>query len=90
MATRKCRWCPKNVLWAVVEATGKAMPLNPGGDPRGNVLSVGHNGENMLVRVLTNEEVRTLPVDNRYSTHFMDCAGATRRKRTDLSTGRRR
>lgn len=78
----KCSSCHQEIRWAVTEATGRRMPLDPELVPNGNVLIVdrmtdGH--ETPIVRVLKKGD--PAPEGGAYVSHFSSCPQASRHRR---------
>lgn len=70
----ECRTCGRPILWVVVAATNKRMPLNPDPDPTGNVVRLSGD----TVRVLTHDErTKRLAMPGGpgplYLSHFATC-----------------
>jgi hypothetical protein len=74
--TSPCRSCGARIVWCVVRASGRRMPVNPKPEPDGNVVNVGSEvgDRSTLVRVLALGE-HTDKV--RYRSHFETCPAAS-------------
>lgn len=70
--------CGRDIIWAINEATGKSMPLDPNPIANGNVeatgLTDGTSG-NLVVKVLKKDEAGR-PGADRYRSHFATCPKA--------------
>ncbi len=70
-----CKYCGAVIRWATTEA-GKAMPLNPEPDARGNQELLAHGG---------GDRVRgagpSTPDHRRYKPHWATCPGANKARR---------
>lgn len=80
-----CGGCQREILWAVVEDSGRRMPLDPNPLPGGNVEASGRTDAATgapLVKVLGKDEPGR-PGADRYRSHFASCpkAGDYRRSR---------
>jgi hypothetical protein len=72
-----CRGCKAAIRWAVVEPSGKRMPLDPGPDADGNVYTV--HASPLTVRVIRHSDAVPAGV-KRWMPHFRTCPERTRRK----------
>lgn len=80
-----CRSCADTIVWAVVQASGKRIPLNPQPAADGNLAVTGFSAKG--VPFITYDrgqlELGEEPVtDDRYVTHFATCPNARRHRRS--------
>lgn len=78
LLARPCRRCEKPIGWARTAATesgrgGKAMPLDPTPDPKGNVAVSEPRRGLLVARVLHKGESHVNGVEDLYVPHFATC-----------------
>lgn len=74
-----CTSCNRPITWAVAQASGKSVPLDPTPIPDGNVVRVGADEQNRpIVVFLKKGETSTNP---RYRSHFTTCPAAQRHRK---------
>lgn len=79
-----CGSCQAPILWAVVEASGRRMPLDPHPVPGGNVEGLERSDPATgapLVHVLRKVDIGT-PGATRYKSHFATCPNARDHRRS--------
>lgn len=71
-----CKKCGVEILWSIVEASGKSLPLDPRANSDGNVVIVDYRHDRgrstPVVRVLTKPELADTPPP-RYVHHRVTC-----------------
>lgn len=78
-----CRGCLREMLWATVISTGKAIPLDPEPVENGNLV-LAELAPGAALRVAYVSDVTELnPLAPRYQSHFVSCpnAGDFRKKK---------
>jgi hypothetical protein len=72
-----CRSCNAHVLWAVTEATGKRIPIDPDPTPGGNVILSDDDPPVALVLPTGQASLFALGTGaDRYTSHFATCPNA--------------
>jgi hypothetical protein len=72
MNTGTCRGCGQPILWVEMADSGRANPLNPEHDPRGNIVLDRAGKAHYLKR----GEAYLVPPIERYVSHFATCSRA--------------
>lgn len=70
--TSRCRSCGAPILWAVT-VNDRRIPLNATPDPAGRVIRLQGPSDPPVVRLARGTERVTMPADQRYTAHFVDC-----------------
>lgn len=80
----ECRSCKADIVWGVMERSGKRNPLDRAPDPDGRIIveawQATERGMAPVVRVLHDDELE-LVSGPRYTSHFATCPDAQQHRR---------
>lgn len=72
-ATAECRSCGSPIRWAIADASGKRMPLDPDAHTNGNIWVLRWEGGSPVVAVAASPDDVPSSEAMRYRSHFVTC-----------------